>query len=303
MPRLWLTILLAALLPMSSPAAGPRVLAKVPTGPGPCGATSGFGSIWVAVYATGRLVRIDPAANRVTQRMRIAQGICPVIVAAGSVWVASDKTDVVYRIDPRRGRILARFRVSHWPAHLAAGPGQVWVSSFEYGHVTQISTRTNRMTRVYRFPGNPSGLARTGRTLWVAFGRTGKTLARVDIARHTITRVPIGHAGAGFISALGGSLWTTTSDGYAVRVDEADGHVIASFRIGGTPAGVAATPDGTIWVAEKERDTITRIDPVTNRVIDVTPAGDGALSIAVAGSDMWVTNFAGSDVWRFSAAP
>lgn len=159
------------------------------------------------------------------------------------------------------------------------------------------------MTRVYRFPGNPSGLARTGRTLWVAFGRTGKTLARVDILKHTTTRVPIGHAGAGFLSALGGSLWTTTSDGYAVRVDAADGRVIASFPMGGTPAEVAAAPDGTIWVADKERDTITRIDPVRNRVIDVTPAGDGAFSIAVAGNDLWVTNFAGSDVWRFSAGP
>jgi streptogramin lyase len=301
-PRLWLTIVLAAVLPMSASAAAPRVLAKVQTGPAPSGTASGFGSIWVAVYGTGRLVRIDPVSNRVAQRFRIARGICPVIVASGSVWVASDKTDVVYRVDPRRGRILARIRVSHWPAHLAAGPDKVWVSSFEHGHVTQISTRTNRPTRVYRFPGNPSGLARTG-TLWVAFGRTRRTLARVDIAKHTITRVPIGHAGAGFLSALGGSLWTTTSDGYAVRIDAADGHVIASFRIAGTPAEVAAAPDGTIWVAEKERDTITRIDPATNRVIDVTPAGDGAFSIAVAGGDLWVSNFAGSDVWRFAGRP
>jgi streptogramin lyase len=158
------------------------------------------------------------------------------------------------------------------------------------------------MTRVYRFPGNPSGLARTGKTLWVAFGRTDETLARVDIATHEIAHVPIGHAGAGFLSALGGSLWTTTSDGYAVRVNAADGRVIASFPIRGTPAEVAAAPDGTIWVAEKERDTITRIDPVLNRVIDVIHAGDGAFSIAVARGDLWVTNFAGSDVWRFAGS-
>ena len=115
--------------------------------------------------------------------------------------------------------------------------------------------------------------------------------------------MPIGHAGAGFLSALGGSLWTTTADGYALRINASNGRVIASFRIRGTPAEVAAAPDGTIWVAEKERDTITRIDPVTNHVIDVIPGGDGAFSIAVAGGDMWVTNFAGSDVWRFAGRP
>jgi len=298
--RLGFMLVLAALLPAAVSAGAPRVLAQVPTGPAPCGAVSGLGSVWVSVYGTGRLVRIDPGLNRVVQRIRVARGICPLLVAAGSIWVASDKTDVVYRVEPSRGRILARIRVSHWPAHLAAGPGKVWVSSFEHGHVTQISTRTNRMTRVYRFPGNPSGLARTGRVLWVAFGREGQALARVDIATHRITTVPIGHAGAGFLSAIGTSLWTTTSDGYAVRVNATNGRVIASFPIAGTPAEVAAAPDGTIWVAEKERDTITRIDPVTNRVIDVIAAGDGAFSIAVAGGDMWVTNFAGSDVWRFA---
>ena len=302
MARLWFAIVLASFLPAAASAAAPELRAKVRTGSGPCGAASGFGSVWVAVYATGRLVRIDPQTNRVVQRIRIARGVCPLAIAAGSVWVASDRTDTVYRVDPRRGQILARLRVSHWPAYLAAGLGRVWVSSFEHGHVTEISTRTNRMIRVYRFPGNPSGLARTGGTLWVAFGRTGKTLARVDIATHRITRVPIGHAGAGFLSALGGSLWTTTSDGYAVRVDTRTGRVIATFAIHGTPAEVAAAPDGTIWVAEKERDTITRIDPVANRVIDVVAAGDGALSIAVAGGDMWVTNFAGSDVWRFAGS-
>jgi streptogramin lyase len=298
--RLGLMFAIAALLPAAASAAAPQVLAKVPTGRAPCGAASGFGSVWIAVYGTGRLVRIDPGSNRVVQRIGIAPGICPVTVAAGSVWVASDKTDVVYRVEPRRGRIVARIRVSHWPAHLAAGPGAVWVSSFEHGHVTQISTRTNRMTRVFRFPGNPSGLARTGSTLWVAFGRRAKALARVEVATHRITRVPIGHPGAGFLSAIGDSLWTTTSDGYALRVDAGTGRVIATFRIAGTPAEVAAAPDGTIWVAEKERDTITRIDPLTNRLIDVIPAGDGAFSIAVAGGDMWVTNFAGSDVWRFA---
>jgi len=52
-------------------------------------------------------------------------------------------------------------------------------------------------------------------------------------------------------------------------------------------------------VAEKERDTITRIDPATNAVIDVSRAGNGALAVAVARGSMWITSFAGSDVWRY----
>lgn len=75
--------------------------------------------------------------------------------------------------------------------------------------------------------------------------------------------------------------------------------MVASVPVPGTPAQPAAAPDGTIWVAEKERDTITRIDPATNAVLDVSRAGNGALGIAAARGSMWVTSYAGSDVWRY----
>jgi streptogramin lyase len=87
-----------------------------------------------------------------------------------------------------------------------------------------------------------------------------------------------------------------------VRVDPQTCAVVATVRVPGTPAQPAAAPDGTIWVAEKERNTITRIDPAANTVLDVSGAGRGALAIAVAAGDLWVTSFAGSDVWRFSGA-
>ena len=46
---------------------------------------------------------------------------------------------------------------------------------------------------------------------------------------------------------------------------------------------------------------MTRIDPSTNRILEVTPAGNGAFSIAVAAGDTWVTSYAGKDIWRFRA--
>ena len=292
---------LGALLLLLLPASAPTVVAKIRTDLHPCGAAAGLGSVWVAGCDSGRLLRINTETNRIVQRVKVAPGICPVAVAGPSVWVASDKTDMLYRVDPRRARVVTRLRLSHWPAHLAVTGGSLWVSSYEHGHVVQVSLKTNRMTRVYKFTGNPSGLAATPGALWVSFGRTGTSLARIDLATRKIGRVPIGHAGAGFLAALGGSLWTTTADGFAVRIDPRTRRVVASFGIRGTPAGVAAAPDGLIWVAEKEHDTITRIDPISNKVVDVTPAGNGALSIVRAAGDMWVTNFAGTDLWRFDA--
>jgi streptogramin lyase len=289
------------LLLLLVPASGPSVVAKIRTDLHPCGAAAGLGSVWVAAYDSGRLLRVSTETNRVAQRIRVAPGICPVAVAGRFVWVASDKTDVIYRVDPRRARVVSRLHTSHWPAHLAVVAGSLWVSSYEQGHVAQISLKTNRVTRVYKLKGNPAGLAGTPGAVWVSFGRTGTSLARIDLATRQISRIPIGHPQAGFLVSLGGSLWTTTGDAYAVRIDPKTRRVVASFRIRGTPAGIAAAPDGLIWVAEKEHDTITRIDPISNKVVDVTPAGDGALSVVSAAGDMWVTNYAGTDVWRFDA--
>ncbi|MGZ4302911.1 MAG: Vgb family protein [Gaiellaceae bacterium] len=237
-----LTVAAGVLAGTVSASATPQPVARVVTGAGPCGAASGFGSVWVAVYGTGRLVRIDPRSNRVVARIGVARGICPIVVAAGSVWVASDMTI---------------------------------------------------------FGGNPSGLAEAGGALWIAFGRNGSSLGRLDPKTGTLTKSPIGHNGPGFLSAIAGSLWTTTADGFAVRFDPSAKQVVGAYAVPGTPAEAAAGPDGMVWVAEKQHNTLTRIDPDRNRIVDVTGAGPGALAITGAGGDMWVTSFAGRDIWRF----
>ena len=154
-----MTVAAAVLVGTLAASAAPQPVARVVTGAGPCGAASGFGSVWVAVYGTGRLVRIDARSNRVVARIRVAGGICPIIVAAGSVWVASDMTNMLYRIDPRGQRIVARIRVANWPAHVTAAFGSVWVSAYERGTVARVDPRRNRVSRVYAVGGNPSGLA------------------------------------------------------------------------------------------------------------------------------------------------
>jgi streptogramin lyase len=279
----------------------PEVLAKIQTGAKPCGSATGFGSVWVAGYGTGRLVRIDPARNRVMRRIRVARAICRVAIGAGSVWVANDRTNTVYRVNPRTGRIAARIRVGAWPADLELAFGSLWVTAFERGTVARIDLRTNRISRIYEVGGKPAGLAEVGRSLWVAAGRGGRTLGELDPATGTVRSAELGRTGPGFLEFALGSLWTTTADGYAIRFDPVGRRVVAAFRIPGTPAQLAAGPDGSVWIAEKERNTITRVDPAANRIIDVFGAGRGAFALAIAGGDVWVTSFAGNDVWRFRA--
>jgi len=289
----------AVLVAAAASGTGPRVVARVPTGAHPCGAAAGLGSVWVAVYDAGTLVRIDPATNRIVRRIHVARGICPIAIAAGAVWVASDRTNVLYRIDPRRARVVARIPVAAWPAHLATGLGSLWVSGYERGVVARVDPRTSSVQRVYAVGGNPSGLATVRGSLFVAFGRGGTSLGRLDPATGTLEPMPLSHAAPGFLRVASGSLWTTTADGFALRVDPATGQVLGALPVPGTPAGIAVARDDTIWVAEKQNNTVTRIDPRTNQILDVTGAGPGALDVVAAAGDMWVTSYAGADVRRF----
>ena len=62
----------------------PQVIA---TGNAPCGASGGFGSVWVANDGSGTLVRIDPRTNRVVGRVRVGPGVCSTATGAGAdVW-------------------------------------------------------------------------------------------------------------------------------------------------------------------------------------------------------------------------
>lgn len=281
-------------------ASPPQVVAKVITGRNPCGVAAGFGSLWVANDAGGALVRIDPRTNRIERRIRIARGICPVAVGGRTIWVASYRTDTVYRVNPSSGQIVSRAKVSHWPQRFTVGAGSVWLSTFEHGLIARFDARSGRKTRVYNVGGNPSGLALAGGALWVSFGR-GTTLGRVNVATGRVAQFELGHRSPTFLTAIRGELWTTTADGHALRFDPEPGRIVASFSIPGTPADIRSGPDGAVWVAEKERDTLTRIDPKLNRVLDVTPAGNGAFSIALARGDGWITSYAGNDIWRFRA--
>jgi streptogramin lyase len=82
-------------------------------------------------------------------------------------------------------------------------------------------------------------------------------------------------------------------------VDAATGDVSGTIEIGGTPVEAIAGPDGLVWVSDKERSLVFRIDPATNRVVDSFQAGPGAYTMARVGDSVWVASFAGSDVRRF----
>jgi YVTN family beta-propeller protein len=54
------------------------------------------------------------------------------------------------------------------------------------------------------------------------------------------------------------------------------------------PLGVAAGA-GSLWVANSGDGTVTRIDPVSGRVVETIAVGGSPNGIAAVGDEIWVT--------------
>ncbi len=103
----------------------------------------------------------------------------------------------------------------------------------------------------------PRALSVAGRTLWIAL-REGNSVWRLDLDAGTIHHVA-GTGQAGY-SGDGGPAKSATFNG---------------------PKGIAATPDGLVYVVDSENQAIRRIDTASGQI--VTVAGSGPKSRGFAG--------------------
>jgi streptogramin lyase len=86
------------------------------------------GRPWSAgASCTDAVARIDPRAKRVTAELPESHPV-GVALAFGSLWVAVFGSGDVDRIDPRTGQVVARRHVGGWPVRLGVGFGSIWVN-------------------------------------------------------------------------------------------------------------------------------------------------------------------------------
>jgi streptogramin lyase len=301
--RVFVILVALVLVPVAlgKPPPPPTQAAVVQTGKAPCGLAAHRGELWVGVYETGRVLRLD-RAGRIRQRLQVGRWACRVAVDDRTVWVTRDRAGAVVRIDRRTGKRRA-VRVS-LPFDITRAAGGIWVTSFDTGTVSRIDPKTARVTRTFDVGGNPAGLTWCGGRIWVGHGRGATWLTAIDPRTRRMRKVDVVMPSPGWPRCLRGQLWATTDDS-AIRLTRG-GKLLAHFHLGGTPADVAVMPTGIgpdeywmVGVSDKQRSLVHRIDPVSGRVVDTIPAGPGAYALASFAGSMWVTSFAGSDVRRF----
>jgi YVTN family beta-propeller protein len=227
----------------------------------PSAVAAGSDSVWVAKNDTNEIVRVDPAANRISAR--VPTGVVPfgLLVTSGAVWVTSYDDDAIVRIDPISHRVLTTIRVpGGGPTGIAEADGALWVANSRNGSVSRIDPVTNQVTATIPMTCRsqclggavPLPLATVANQVWIRNEGDG-TVARID-AR---TNMVVG---------------TIDVDSFYGR----DGQ----DAIGVTPSA--------IWLSGI---SLQRIDPSTGRV--VRTVDQGGITLAAGFGSLWVTNVVG----------
>jgi YVTN family beta-propeller protein len=100
---------------------------------------------------------------------------------------------------------------------------------------------------------------------------------------------------AGVALEIEGSSGPAAASAAAVSADSVGafhagtGHLTGQISVGASPTAIAAG-GGSVWVANIDADTVSRIDPVKQTTIDTIQVGNDPDGIAFGGGFTWVTN-------------
>ncbi|HLY13082.1 MAG TPA: ABC transporter substrate-binding protein [Candidatus Limnocylindrales bacterium] len=98
-----------------------------------------------------------------------------------------------------------------------------------------------------------------------------------------------------------GSIWVSDYDkGAVVRIDPAQGTILARVNVGNGASALAAS-DQAVWVANRLDGTVSRIDPASNSVAAAPSVGGEATGIAIGSDAVWVAVSSTSQLVKIDA--
>jgi YVTN family beta-propeller protein len=259
-------------------------------------AVAAVGSVWTTNSIEKRLVRIDPATNAVSARIKL-KGSYPlgITYGAGTIWVANRYSGSVTRVSPKKNKAGKTIRVGFSPYALAYGSGSIWVTNESSGTVSRINPRRNRVTKTIRVGGGPNGVVVAFGSVWVADYRLGRVL-RIDPKKNRVTaKLPLDHAD--WITPTADALWISSETNSVYRLDPQTLQIGATVPVGQNP--LASTVIGNeLWVPNIDSGTVSIVDLSTASVSRTIQVGPAPIAVVHADGDAWVTSEGDGDVWR-----
>lgn len=224
-----------------------------------------------------------------------------VAVADGVVWVADDGRGVVVRLDAADGRELGDpVPVSAAPVALAIADGTLWVADAQ-GTVTPVDIASGQPGESVFVGGTLVDVVADATTVWVADIERSRAIPIDTSGRSRPPPIEI-PAGVVRLAVTADRLWATNLDSTVTAVDLSSGRVEEPTPVGRGPIGLAVR-DGTVWVANGDDDTVTRIDEATGALLgEPIAVGPAPVDVVVAGEDVWVVEQDGRSISRLDAA-
>jgi virginiamycin B lyase len=194
------------------------ITAILPIGPALSegGITASGDSVWLVVK-DGTLARIDPATNRIRQRIGIATGSYNPLYTDGVVWITSGEHSLLTAVDATEGKVVARVGVGSKPRFLAAGDGNVWTLNQGDGTVSKVAAQAKRLIENVQtaIPGGGGDIAFGAGSVWATI--VGVPLTRIDSETTAIRHW--GGRGGDAVRFGAGSVWLTDyHDGLLWRI-------------------------------------------------------------------------------------
>jgi DNA-binding SARP family transcriptional activator/ABC-type oligopeptide transport system substrate-binding subunit len=211
----------------------------------------GDGSLWVARWRAGELLRVDPATGAVEHRFHDLPHDYFVAYGAGAAWVSS--ANGISRIDAKTNTITATASVpGPQDAHLAVGGGYVWASKETKGTVYKID-QSGQVVSTYETGDGARQMSYADGTLWVVNGDVG-SVTGIDAATGAERTFRFGHP-LQTVAALHGRLLVSINPGptYDDRIEALKGNVarliIPIYQFDHPDPAIGNNP--TIFMAER----------------------------------------------------
>ncbi len=191
---------------------------------------------------------------------------------------------------------------------MTVADGMLWVLTGT-GTVVRIDPATNRVVgRPLRVPADAEVIAVGQKALWAArvapgdLDAAGKdALTRIDLASgRTVATITVGRAPLD-LAATPGAVWVTNSGGGGDSVARIDPE---TNRLAGRPVRTGASPQslavggGSLWVANHDARTVTRIDQASGKVVADIPVPSEPHRVAYGAGAVWVGNWHDNSVSR-----
>jgi serine/threonine-protein kinase len=264
------------------------------------------------VQAAGdTLVRIDPAANQIVDRLAVGGRASSVNVGDdGHVWVTSREERTLTRIDPGTGTSRTT-KIGGTPLDVAVHDGLAVVVNGPYivGYEV-VDATTGASIYATRLPGAdfaPAAVAAGDAGIWVAAsGPDGDNVGRIlappitsglpSFERVEIPPTPnflfyiTPDSGSYNDAAVGeGAVWLIRDGGAVLkRVDPDRGpRAVTTVSLPFKPKSVAVGAGG-VWVTAVYDDAVVRLDPATNELAKAIPLCRGTDGVAIGDGSLWV---------------